>query len=290
MYASFNGKRIFFDVVNDGLKTGIDGKNKIKPVVFALQGGPGMEHPGMKPLMAPFFDLVQVVLFDQRGSGLSDPVIEQEWSLELLSKDMECLRKHLGFEKIIPLGISFGGMLAMDYAIRFPGSVSGLVLAVTAPSRRSFEDAARFAEGIKDPLIRENAFKILNGRMENDEDLKKTLAIMTPLYSMERTPEKTYESIRNARVSSLVLNYFISGRSGTYDLENRLCEISVPTLIMGSSQDWICPISQSRIMNEKIRGSRLVVFEESKHEICEDEKEKFVSSIRKFLNEELSIY
>ncbi|HNS31690.1 MAG TPA: alpha/beta hydrolase [bacterium] len=283
MFVNLNGKKMFFDVVNEGTKTANDGRNSIKPAMFALQGGPGMEHAGMKAIMEPFYDLVQVVLFDQRGSGLSDPVSEKDWSIELLSKDIEGLRKHLGFEKIILLGISFGGMLAMDYAITFPDSVSKLILAVTAPSRRSFEEASRFASSLENPMLRENAFKVLKGKMESDEDMKKTLSVLTPLYSKRRAPEKTLESLRHVSANSFVANYFLSGRSGRYDLEDRLCEISVPTLIMGSREDWICPISQSMIMKEKIPDSQLVVFENSGHEIFEDEKDKCISSIRAFL-------
>jgi len=283
MYARLNGKRIFFDVLNEGLVPAPDGRNVEKPVLFALHGGPGMEHSGMKPFLKPFYDIAQVVTFDQRGSGMSGSVRKNEWSMELLSRDIEKLKNHLGFGKIILMGISFGGMLAMQYALTFPRSLSGLILAVTAPSRKTFDEAAIFASGLKNKQLKETAFKLLNGRLKDDEDLKQTLALATPLYTTKRTPEETMKGLKHINVNSSVLKNFISGRYGKYDLEERLGEINVPTLIMGSRGDWICPLSQSMRMKELIPCSELVIFEKSRHEILCDEKRKYISTVRKFI-------
>ncbi len=283
MYTKLNGKRIFFDVLSDGLMSTPDGRNIAKPALFALHGGPGMDHSGIKPCMQPLQDIAQVVLFDQRGSGLSDSVTKDEWSMELMSKDIEGLKNCLGLDKIILLGISFGGMLALDYALRFPDSLSGLVLVATTPSERAFEEAAKFASELKDEKLKENAFKLLRGGFKDDDDLKETLAITTPLYSNNGTPEETRKMLKHLNLNSFVLNSFFSGKCGKYDLEDRLGEINVPTLIIGGEDDWICPISQSRIMNEKIPNSKLVVFEKGKHFIFNDERQKYVSTVRTFI-------
>ncbi|MGH7000405.1 MAG: prolyl aminopeptidase, partial [Stellaceae bacterium] len=97
------------------------------PVVF-LHGGPGA---GATPTHRRFFDpaVYRIVVFDQRGAGRSTPLGEtQDNTLRHLIADIERLRVHLGVERWVVFGGSWGSTLALAYAEAHPDRCSGLVL------------------------------------------------------------------------------------------------------------------------------------------------------------------
>lgn len=97
------------------------------PVVF-LHGGPGA---GSSPVHRQFFDPVayRIVVFDQRGAGRSVPLgcLEENTTPKLI-EDMERLRKHLGIERWVVFGGSWGSTLALAYAEHHPQRCIGLIL------------------------------------------------------------------------------------------------------------------------------------------------------------------
>ena len=97
------------------------------PVVF-LHGGPGA---GLSPFHRRFFDPARyrIVLFDQRGAGRSTPHAElRDNTTWHLVADIEAIRAHLGIERWVVFGGSWGSTLALAYAQRHPERVLGLVL------------------------------------------------------------------------------------------------------------------------------------------------------------------
>ena len=131
-----------------------------------LHGGPGS---GCPPWWLDFFDLGRhrVLLFDQRGCGRSLPLGElRANTTHHLIRDIEALREHLGIERWLVLGASWGSVLGLAYAQRYPQQVSALVLfAVSDPSRaavdwitrgvgRHYPEAwERFADGMGDDIV-----------------------------------------------------------------------------------------------------------------------------------------
>jgi proline iminopeptidase len=113
-----------------------------KPVV-ALHGGPGS---GCAPWWAGFFDLdaYRVVLFDQRGCGRSRPHTLVANTTQHLIADIERLREHLGIERWLVLGGSWGSTLGLAYAQAHPDRVTELVLfSVGTTSRAEVEWVTR---------------------------------------------------------------------------------------------------------------------------------------------------
>lgn len=97
------------------------------PVVF-LHGGPGA---GCMPIYRRFFDpeTFRIILFDQRGAGRSQPTAEtRNNTTQHLVADMERLRQHLGIDRWLLFGGSWGSTLALAYAETHPGRVSELVV------------------------------------------------------------------------------------------------------------------------------------------------------------------
>jgi proline iminopeptidase len=97
------------------------------PVLF-VHGGPG---GGCEPMHRRFFDpqAFRIVLFDQRGAGRSRPMAElTDNTTPHLVADIECLRQHLGIERWLVFGGSWGSTLGLAYAEAHPQRVTGLIL------------------------------------------------------------------------------------------------------------------------------------------------------------------
>jgi len=112
-----------------------------KPAVV-LHGGPGS---GASPRWRRFFDpeRYRVVMFDQRGAGRStpsaqDPVTDLSVNTTAhLIGDLEALREHLGIERWLVLGGSWGATLGLSYAVQYPERVSEIVLFAVTTTRRT---------------------------------------------------------------------------------------------------------------------------------------------------------
>ena len=135
------------------------GKRDGKPVVF-LHGGPGGRTTQSN---AMFFDpaFYRVVLFDQRGSGKSEPAAElRENTSQHLVSDIEVLRNHLGIDKWMVFGGSWGSTLALLYAETHPEAVGSMVLRGVFTVRkeetmftRGFDGTARLYPELWDEFI-----------------------------------------------------------------------------------------------------------------------------------------
>jgi proline iminopeptidase len=133
MQAKIRDTEIYFDVDGAGLVP--DGPRMVeRPTAFLLHGGPGGDHTGFKSSMEPLTDRLQLVYFDHRGQGRSARGPRDTYTLENNVEDMEALRQYLGLEKIVVIGQSYGGMVALTYAARYPQNLSHLIAVVTAPN------------------------------------------------------------------------------------------------------------------------------------------------------------
>src|SRR6202035_1839897 len=131
MYANIRDTRIFFDVTGPGLVPDGDSMREKRPA-FVIHGGPGGDHTDAKTACAPLSDRLQLVYFDHRGQGRSARGDTEKYTLDENVEDLEALRRHLGFGPIVSIGTSYGGMVAMAHAARFPEAVSHLILIATA--------------------------------------------------------------------------------------------------------------------------------------------------------------
>ena len=125
MYASVRGTRIYFDVEGAGLVPQGDGMRQ-RPEAMIIHGGPGGDHSGLKPALSPLRESMQLVYFDHRGQGRSACGDPATYTLDDNVEDMEALRRHLGLGPVVSIGTSYGGMVAMAHAARYPESVSHL--------------------------------------------------------------------------------------------------------------------------------------------------------------------
>jgi pimeloyl-ACP methyl ester carboxylesterase len=131
MHVEVDGTRLWFDV--EGAKLVPDGREmRERPTVVLLHGGPGsFDHWYFKPDFARLAEVAQVVYLDLTGHGRSDWGDPAEWSFESCGDAVRAFCDAVGIDRPIVYGHSFGGFVAMVYAVRNPGHARAVVLQST---------------------------------------------------------------------------------------------------------------------------------------------------------------
>ncbi|QIY92315.1 alpha/beta hydrolase [Chryseobacterium gallinarum] len=100
------------------------------PVCIFIHGGPGAWSESFESLGGNKLESqLSMIYYDQRGSGRSGNAPEENYSLDRMVEDIEEIRKQSGTEKVYLLAHSFGGILATNYAQKYPERVKGIILA-----------------------------------------------------------------------------------------------------------------------------------------------------------------
>lgn len=255
------------------------------PVLIALHGAPGLgSRAEPRESFGRLADTYRVLVFDARGSGESEgkpPFTHDQWAA-----DVEGLRQWIGAEQVIVAGGSYGGFIAMEYAIRYPERVRAMVLRDTSPDHEH------------EKLSRENALKssrvqvdvekldrIDNGRVRDNDDLRECWREILPLYDYNYDPAKVEQKVATTPYRYETHNYAFAHNIPNYDVKDRLPSLTCPTLITVGRTDWITPVSCSETIADLIPNSRLVVFEKSGHSPQIEEAELWTDTVRSFLAE-----
>ncbi|HLR41753.1 MAG TPA: alpha/beta fold hydrolase [Pseudogracilibacillus sp.] len=283
MYANINGTKLYFDINGSG-KVIENGLVKNKPVVFLLHGGPGGTHLSFKPYLNELSNKVQLVYIDQRGCGSSADEDPESYTLENNVEDLEALREHLGLSKIWVLGHSYGGMVAMSYALKYQDNLSGLLLITTSPSYRFIEKAKQYVEKEGNEEQKFYAEKLWNGNFQSYEELQQYYKVMDSLYSI-KSQNKENLSRPKVKRSYEALNKGFGDFLRTFDIVDKLNNIKIPTLIIAGKHDWITPVSENHTIHEKISDSSFYILENSSHNVFADEQDKFNKIVSEFLTE-----
>lgn len=275
MYATLNGVRIFYTVQGSG------------PTLICVHGGPGMsDHRGYAQWLAPLASDHQLVLYDLRGCGESGDAPDGSYSHADFVADLEALRAHLGVERIALLGTSYGGFIALEYAVRHQEYLSHLILADTAPSHDHHDAAARNAMDSGLPGIEPGMLDdLFSGRMRDDAHFRTAFAAIQPLYRVTADPEADAAQLDAIAFRFRTHNFAFSQNLPGYDLRPRLGEIQVPTLVLCGRHDWITPLDQSELMAARIPQARLLVFDRSGHGPMAEENDAYIAAVRSFLDQ-----
>jgi len=284
MRARIRDTEIFFDV--DGAALVPDGpRMREKPTAFLVHGGPGSDHTDSKVGCAPLAEKMQLVYFDHRGQGRSARGDPAKYNLDENVEDMEALRRYLGLGPIVSMGTSYGGMVAMAHAARYPSSVSHLILLATA-SHAGYLDRAREIVAQRGSPEQISSYEdLLGGRIRTQETMRRYFEVMGPLYGCTYDPVLAKSGMARGIASpeALSLAYEPSGFLRKFDLRPELASITAATLILAGRHDWICAPEFSEEIHKHIPGSDLRIFEESSHFIRTDERQKFLDVVAGFL-------
>jgi len=197
-----------------------------------------------EPVLPLYEDRFDCVLYDNRGSGRSRgrPALT---SMAQLAADAAGLLDHLGVESAHVHGLSMGGMVAQELALRFPERVRGLILGGTTPGGPL---AAR-------PTLAE---------------LTALRGLGSLLFSPEfraREPQRVRELLRPFRAHRPPAHGVVAHWWATvyHDTVSRLGDIQAPTLVMHGGADGMAPLSNARILAERIPDAELAVIPGAGH-------------------------
>ncbi len=282
MRAKIRDTELYFDV--EGLGLVPDGEQmREQPVAFLVHGGPGADHSGYKPVFSPLSQKMQLVYFDHRGQGRSARGPKSSYTLDNNVEDMEALRQYLGLDKIVVIGGSYGGMVALTYASRYPAQVSHLIVMVTAAHSGFLARAQDILAERGTAEQQAIAQSLWTGTFESEAQLQEYFRIMQPLYAITANPTVSKPTGDRAILSVDAINVAFSGFLQTYDIRAQLPKITAPTLVIAGRYDWICPPEFSEEIAHLIPRSDLRIFERSGHSIRIDEPEAMLDAISGFL-------
>src|SRR5262249_9705107 len=107
------------------------------PPIIVVHGGPGMDSGSLSGDLGPLEAKHRLMYYDQRGGGRSSlPAETKLLTIDHHVDDLEALRRHLGVDKVVLIGHSFGPAIIAGYAIKYPGHVDRMVLLGPIPPRK----------------------------------------------------------------------------------------------------------------------------------------------------------
>jgi proline iminopeptidase len=243
------------------------------------------------PSLAKLQENYQVIFYDQRSCGRSTGEINSDTiSIDNFVEDLETIRRYFGFSKISVLGHSWGGLLAMNYAIAHPEKVEQLILLSTAPysseefslalqeyNRRmapymplleKIKESSEFKKG--DPVTVENYFLITFRTYCYDPQ-------KVDLLNLKMDPQA---AINGFKVDAVFQETFFAK---PFDLSRELQNLKVPTLIIHGECDVI-PFTIVEKLQTLIPHSQLICLKNCGHFPYVERPEEFFNALRLWRN------
>lgn len=251
--------------------------------VLVLAGGPFGTHD----MILPLADLAQfgyrVVMYDYLGCGKSDrPKGAEHYTQDCAVDEVEGIRKALRLGRVHLVGISYGGELALDVALKRPRSIRSLVVSSSSPSQ-----SLKIAEWDRVWSTLPKAVRDTITKYETRGDIKnpKYLAALNVWTRSHvcRLNVMPYDAWYSLEHWSTPVDGLPSRLEG-WDITDRLSEINLPCLVTVGKFDQITP-KCARAIHRRIRGSKLVVFEKCSHMALWEDRAHYIEVVRDFLDE-----
>jgi len=222
----------------NGVKLAYDDSGGDKTALITLHGGPGMgSRKGDWATFQPLTDTYRLISYDQRGNGESEG--QEPYSHEQFTADLDALRQKLGLGKIIILGGSYGGFIALEYALRYPQNLYAVILRDTAANNRYHHTSKQKALQSGLPMDIDRLDRLFAGQMESNQDFYDSFAMIQPLYTAQRNPAEEAKRLAAIPFRYQTHNWAFSRNQPSYDVTARLKEIKLPVLVTVGRHDWI---------------------------------------------------
>jgi proline iminopeptidase len=243
------------------------------PALLVLHGGPGSGSAYLEPLHRLANSTRRVISFDQLGCGDSDvPPVGYPWSMANAVADVEAVRRAFGAHDLDVLGHSWGGMLALQYAVDHPDRLRRLVLSNTVPSTASM--VSGFFRQVLDTVATDVAVAALTADAlgEHDDPAFEAAAVgwLTKwcTYGDEVAAANEANEALHPSPSGLGLwgdrLWLATAALRWWSAEDRLSEIRSPTLVINGGAD-MSDAAANRILATRIPGAQWVTLQRAGH-------------------------
>lgn len=277
-YKTINGAEIYYKRAGEG-----------EPIIV-VHGGPLLDHGYLVQYLKPLSKNHELIYYDQRLSGRSSADIDSsDVSLEIFIEDIEALREKLNLGKVHLLAHSWGGLLAMNYAIKYSDHLQSLILLSSMPASSDLwnKEQALLAQKVtkKD---RDMLQEILNSDLFKNDQSKAIEKLLKISFRSEFQDSSLVDSLnfyipddymsRSQKFSSL------GPEISNYDLHSKLAKLNIPTLLVYGETEAAVKLSGARL-DSTFQQSTLTVIDQTGHFPFIERSDVFIKGLRKFLNE-----
>jgi proline iminopeptidase len=272
-------------------KTVGDGPVKI----LLLHGGPGAGHDYLEA-MESFLPQagIQLIYYDQLGCGNSDrPDDPALWTLPAYVDEVEDVRRGLGLDRFVLYGHSWGGMLAIDYALKYEDRVRGMVVSNMTAGMKSYQRRTNALKNtLLDPVSRARLSAMeLKGAFDSAEYQQIVMRMLYPkmLCRLDPWPEPLLRSFRNLngqiyQTMQGKSEFLVTGNLKHWERWNRLLKIRTKTLTIGAVHDEMDPADMI-LMSQMMPDAQSVICPNGSHMCMWDDQafyfDRLVSWLRR---------
>jgi proline iminopeptidase len=273
--------------------------NNPKIKLLLLNGGPGATHEYFECFESflPQED-IEFIYYDQLGCGLSDnPKDTNFWDLPRFVEEVEQVRKALDLTKdnFYLLGHSWGGILAMQYALKYQDNIKGLVISNMMSSCPAY---GKYAQEVLAPQFDPKVLDTIR-QIEKKGDFAnpKYMELLMPHFyakhicriPLEQWPEPVTRSFSKMNNSLYVTmqgpsEFGIAGRLTSWDVSKQLPQIKVPTLTIGGTHDTMDP-EHMKWMSTQVQKGRFLLCPNGSHMDMYDDQAHYFPGLIQFLKD-----
>jgi proline iminopeptidase len=244
-----NGVELYYEELGEG------------PAVLVLHGGPGMDHTYFRPAFDRLAERHRVVFVDHRLQGRSGRAPVDTLTIEQSADDASALLDHLGIDRTVVAGHSYGGFIAQELALRHPDRVDGLFLISTTPGQTGETDDSDADQGPRPP---QGFIDAITTMPTTDAEYEAMAPTLLSYYFHRLTWDEAAPAFADMRYDA---EAFVRGMQVLrgWSSVDRLDGIAAPTLVLVGRHDVPTSWPQSVRIARRISGSELVVLEDSGH-------------------------
>jgi proline iminopeptidase len=264
--------------------------------VLLLHGGPAFTHEYMECFESFFpgqgFEMIE---YDQLGSYYSDqPTDSSLWTTERFVEEVEQVRKALGLNKdnFYLLGNSWGGLLAMEYALKYQQNLKGLIVCNMMASIPAYADYnLKLRSDMRKTLV--DSLMAYESKGLYDDPVYQTLVFdefyKKHLCRLAEWPEPVTRSMKHLNSTIYVMmqgpsEFKTGGRLINWDISKRLSEITVPALMVGAKYDTMDP-DYMDWMSRQVKQGRYLYCPEGSHLSMWDDQKHFYPGVISFIKD-----
>ena len=270
---------------SNGLNLTYETQGTGNEVVVVVHGGAGLPHEYFHPVLSNLMPYAKLVYFDRRADMLSTGSSQRMATLEEMSDDIEALRQALGVDSVTLFGHSFGGAIALNYALRHPANVKRLILVSAAAAiENPYEAEKRILKTLTPAeMTIYSSNEGGTGAASPCDRVRRRYGVLYRHYFHKLIPYEFDRGVYTAYFDAFAKKQALASDDSGADVEAQLSGIRVPVLIIAGKHDLVTPPDQSTELARGLPQSKLVVMEHSAHFPFFEENYLFTQWVRQFM-------